>query len=370
VKRLAILGSTGSIGRQTLDVVRSLPDEFDIVALAAGRNTTLLRQQVAEFRPRYCHCTAEATAEGVEHIEPREMACLPEVDLLVVATVGDAGMRPTLDALNAGKPVALANKEILIMAGGLITAAAEAAGGRILPIDSEPSAIWQCVKGDERAVKRLIITASGGAFRDRTWDELSGVTPEEALKHPTWSMGPKITIDSATLMNKAFEVIEAHWLFRTPYECIDAVVHHQSIIHSMVEFEDGTVKAQLGPPDMRYPIQHALTFPDGLANETLPDFDPVGAGSLTFEALDAGKHPCFGIGLEAGKRGDTWPSVLTGADEAAVGMFLDGRIRFTQIPDIIEATLAAHTPVKDPDLEAVMDASAWAAEYAAGSVRG
>ena len=366
MKRLAILGSTGSIGRQTLDVVRRLPDAFDVVALCAGRNTALLQRQIDEFRPRYCHCKSDVSLNGAKRLDPREMAALPEVDLVVVATVGDVGMMPTLDALGAGKPVALANKEILVMAGGLITGAARKAGARILPVDSEPSAIWQCIEGDQREIARLIITASGGAFRGRSWDDLRAVTPKEALNHPTWEMGPKITIDSATLVNKAFEVIEARWLFDTPYERIDAVVHRQSIIHSMVEFADGSVKAQLGPPDMRYPIQYALTYPDGRANAALPAFDPIQAGSLTFEALDPDTYPCFQMALEVGKRGETWPATLAGADEAAVGMFLDGRIRFTDIPGVIEDTLAAHTPVKDPDLDDIMDAAGWAAEYAVG----
>ncbi|MBM3957493.1 MAG: 1-deoxy-D-xylulose-5-phosphate reductoisomerase, partial [Gemmatimonadetes bacterium] len=261
MKRLVILGSTGSIGRQTLDVVRGFPDEFDVVGLSAGRNAALLQDQIHEFRPRYFHCCGEATLDGATPLDPREMATLPEVDLVVVATVGGVGMRPTFDALNAGKPVALANKEVLVMAGGLVTAAARNADVRILPVDSEPSAIWQCIEGDPRGIARLYITASGGAFRDRSWDSLRSVTPEEALDHPTWKMGAKITIDSATLVNKAFEVIEAHWLFGAPFDRIEAVVHRQSIIHSMVEFSDGSVKAQLGPPDMRYPIQYALMYP-------------------------------------------------------------------------------------------------------------
>jgi len=366
LKRLAILGSTGSIGRQTLDIVRGFPDEFDVVGLSAGRNAALLQGQIDEFRPRYFHCNSGASLNGASRLDPQEMAVLPEVDLVVVATVGDAGMRPTLGALNAGKAVALANKEILVMAGGLIKATAEARGTRVLPVDSETTGIWQCVEDEGREIRRLIITASGGAFRDRSWDDLRSVTPEEALNHPTWKMGRKITIDSATLTNKAFEVIESHWLFDVPFERIEAVIHHQSVIHAMVEFVDGSVKAQMGPPDMRYPIQYALMYPRGRANAALPAFDPVLTGSLTFEALDPARYPCFQIALEAGKRGDTWPAVLAGADEAAVGMFLEGRIRFTDIPGVIEATLTAHTPVKDPGLDDIMDAAAWAADYALG----
>jgi len=367
LKRLAILGSTGSIGRQTLDVVRNFPDEFDVVALCAGSNTALLQAQIDEFRPQYFHCHDLQGLNGAEGLHPAEMAALPNVDLVVVATVGDAGMKPTLEAIEAGKPVALANKEILVMAGGVITAAAEAAGVQILPVDSEPSAIWQCIEGERRAIARLIITASGGAFRERAWDDLSGVSPGEALDHPTWNMGQKITIDSATLVNKAFEVIEARWLFDVPFERIDAVIHPQSIIHSMVEFEDGSVKAQLGPPDMRYPIQRALMYPYGRPNAALPTFDPVRTGSLTFEPLDPALYPCFEIALEAGKRGDTWPAVLASADEAAVAMFLDGRIRFTGIPRVIEATLGAHTPVADPGLDEIMEAAVWATDYAHGA---
>lgn len=364
MKRLAIIGSTGSIGTQTLDVVRCFSEELEVVALCAGKNAALLKEQVNEFRPAYDYCRGGISVDGAALLDPCEMVTLPEVDLVVMATVGDAGMEPTLAAIEAGKSVALANKEILVMAGGIISEAARKAGKPILPIDSEPSAIWQCLEGDRRKVARLIITASGGAFRDRPWEQLHGVTPAEALAHPTWTMGQKITVDSATLVNKAFEVIEAHWLFDMPFERITALVHRQSIIHSMVEFEDGTFKAQLGMPDMRFPIQYALTYPEGRANASLPAFDPIQAGTLTFEELDPARYPCFQIAVEAGRRGDTWPAVLAAADEAAVEMFLAERIPFTDIPMVIEKTLSAHTPVTTPALGDIMDAAAWASQYA------
>ncbi len=269
--RLALLGSTGSIGRQTLDVVRWHPESFEVVALVATALSPTLLEQIEEFRPRRV-CLTTQTADlpelscsvllGADHLT--ELAQADDTDVLVVATSGTVGFEPTLAALNAGKPVALANKEALIMAGHLVTAASAQSGAPLLPIDSEHSAIWQCLQGEhdwpERS-RRLILTASGGAFRDRSVDELRSVTPDQALYHPTWSMGPKITVDSATLMNKGLEVIEAHWLFGLPFDRIDVVIHRQSVIHSLVEFVDGSVKAQLGLPDMRLPIQYALSHP-------------------------------------------------------------------------------------------------------------
>jgi 1-deoxy-D-xylulose-5-phosphate reductoisomerase len=365
VKKLAILGSTGSVGRQTLDIVRCFPGEFEVVALCAGRNVELLRQQADEFRPAYYHCdgTGFGASSAMRSISPGEAATLPQVDIVVAAMAGSAGMGPLLAALTAGKKVALANKEPMVMAGQLVTQAARQHGGEILPVDSEPSAIWQCIQGEPTPARKLIITASGGAFRDRTWESLRDVTPAEALKHPTWKMGQKITIDSATLMNKAFEVVESRCLFGIPYERIDVVVHRQSIVHSMVEFEDGSVKAQLGPPDMRYPIQYALFHPERRANAALPKFDPVKVGQLTFEAMKPDLYPCFELAMDYARRGGTWPAVLAGADEAAVSLFLDGKIRFTDLPDVVAATLSAHSPRLDASLDDVVEAAAWAAEY-------
>ncbi|MBI4218613.1 MAG: 1-deoxy-D-xylulose-5-phosphate reductoisomerase [Chloroflexi bacterium] len=373
VRRVAVLGSTGSIGTQTLDVVRAFPGAFDVVALSAGRNLSLLAEQAREFKPRFIHCGDGALPSGdgyrrVGSLE--ELALLDEVDLVVVATVGAAGLKPTLAALKAGKPVALANKEVIVMAGRQVMEAAHSSSAEILPVDSEPSAVWQCMFGETARVRRLVITASGGAFRGRDWDSLSNVSPEEALKHPTWKMGRKITIDSATLANKAFEVIEAHYLFDVPYENIEVVIHRQSIVHSMVEFDDGCVKAQIGPPDMRYPIQVALFHPERLPNPRLPRFDAGAVGSLTFEPLDPARYPCFALVLQYGKMGGTWPAALAGADEAAVDMFLGGAVNFTSIPRIIQSTLAAHKPVEDPNLDEVIEASEWASSYARSLARG
>jgi 1-deoxy-D-xylulose-5-phosphate reductoisomerase len=270
---------------------------------------------------------------------------------------GADALEPIIAALGAGIPVALANKELVVMAGEYLREAAQQGGTEILPVDSEPSAIWQCIRGETEKPKRLIITASGGAFRDRSWDALRSVSPEEALEHPTWQMGRKITIDSATLINKALEVVEAHWLFDIPYEQIDVVMHKQSIIHSMVEFQDGSVKAQMGPPDLRYPIQCALTYPERVANPTLSRFDPIEVGSLTFEELDSSLYPCFDLALDVAKRGGTWRAALIGADEAAVDLFLDGKIRFTEIGPVIERGLSVHQPIMDPSLRQLTEAA-------------
>ena len=365
--RLVILGSTGSVGRQTLDVVRNFRGEFEVLGLCAGNNTQLLQTQIDEFRPRFYHAVNNGpVCNGAQLAEPSEIASLPEADLVVGATAGCAGMMPALAALQAGKPLALANKEPIVMAGELLFKAARKHGGEIRPVDSEPSAIWQCIRGEPSAVRKLFITASGGAFRDRSWDSLAAVTPEEALKHPTWQMGPKITIDSATLMNKAFEVIEARWLFDIPFENIEAVIHRQSIVHSMVEFEDGSVKAQLGAPDMRLPIQYAMFYPKRKANPDLPRYDPVRGGPLTFEAMDPTRYPCYELAIEYGSRGGDWPAALAGADEAAVSLFLEGKIGFTDLPNVVAGTLNAHRPVPQPDVEDVIETAAWAQAHTLG----
>ena len=365
--RLVILGSTGSIGRQTLDVVRRFPDDFELVGLCAGSNLKLLQDQIDEFQPRFYHSTrANGTFNGARLAEPSEIASDPEVDLVVGATSGCVGMDPALAALRAGKRLALANKEPVVMAGELLLRTAQEHGGEILPVDSEPSAIWQCLQGEDSPVRKLFITASGGAFRDRTWNDLADVTPAEALKHPTWQMGSKITIDSATLMNKAFEVIESRWLFDVPFENIEAVIHRQSIVHSMVEFEDGSVKAQLGLQDMRLPIQYAMFYPNRKANDTIRRFDPATAGTLTFEAMNPTLYPCFELALEYGRRGGTWPAALAGADDAAVGQFLGGKIRFTDIPDVVDRAVAAHSPALAPTIDDLIEAARWTYSYALG----
>jgi len=359
-KNVVLLGSTGSVGTQTLDVIRALPDRFRVLGLAAGRNVELLASQIAEFTPsRYYAADGQepANSSDCRPVSLNELATLDDVDVVVAAMSGADALEPIIAALGAGIPVALANKELVVMAGEYLREAAQQGGTEILPVDSEPSAIWQCIRGETEKPKRLIITASGGAFRDRSWDALRSVSPEEALEHPTWQMGRKITIDSATLINKALEVVEAHWLFDIPYEQIDVVMHKQSIIHSMVEFQDGSVKAQMGPPDLRYPIQCALTYPERVANPTLSRFDPIEVGSLTFEELDSSLYPCFDLALDVAKRGGTWRAALIGADEAAVDLFLDGKIRFTEIGPVIERGLSVHQPIMDPSLRQLTEAA-------------
>ena len=376
VKRLAVLGSTGSLGTQTLDVVRSFPDNFQVVALAARRSLELLEAQVSEFRPKLVWCEGTDSEKAALHSNGavdsgmEDMVRDPEVDLVVTATVGDVAFGPTIAAIEAGKSVALANKESVVMGGPILTDLARAYNVELLPVDSEPSAIWQCLRGENQAVSRLIITASGGAFRDLEPAQLADVTPQQALKHPTWKMGPKITIDSATLMNKAFEVIEARWLFGVPWEDIDVVIHPQSNIHSMVEFVDGSVKAQISPPDMRLPIQYALFYPDRVPNERIPRFDPVATGALTFEEMSPDRYPCFQLALDVAKRGGTWPAALCGADETAVELFLSGRIGFTEIAVVIQEALKGHQPIMAPTSSDLLAAAASTRERAAELVEG
>lgn len=373
-KRLALLGSTGSIGRQTLDVVRWHPDAFEVVALVARSASETFFTQVREFAPRVA-CLTEpssrlpAGAEGVERaVGPgrlSKIACDSDVDVLVVASSGTVGFAPTLAALQAGKPVALANKEILIMAGHLVTQAAAQSGAALLPIDSEHSAIWQCLQGEQpysERVRRLLLTASGGALRDLPIETLVAATPALALKHPTWSMGPKITVDSATLMNKGLEVIEAHWLFGLPLDAIDVVIHHQSVIHSLVEFVDGSVKAQLGLPDMRLPIQYALTHPARMPAPVAP-LDLPAIGQLSFAAVDDRRYPCLNLAYQAGRLGGTYPTVLNAANEEAVARFLSHSLSFQNIAGLIESALAAHRGQLDPTLESVLEADTWARRF-------
>lgn len=362
-KTIAILGATGSIGRQTLEVVRAHPDRFIIKALTAGYNVALLTEQAREFHPEYVSCQ---NPEGIElpgnyrRATPEEIAALPEVDIVVVASAGISGLVPTLAAARTGKTIALANKETLVMAGELITAAVSAGCGTLVPLDSEHSAIWQCLQGEETFPSKLILTASGGPFLHGTLEKLEKVTPAEALAHPSWRMGRKITIDSATLVNKGMEVIEAHYLFDTPLENIDVVVHPECLIHSLVEFPDGTLKAQLGRPDMRLPIQFALAYPERLASPDFPRLDFKAIRKLTFEEPDYGVFPGLKIALAAGEKGGTYPAVLVGADETAVSLFLKGKIRFVDIPRLIEDVLARHTPTASPSLEEIVFAENWA----------
>ncbi len=374
MKGLAVLGSTGSVGTQTLDVVRAFPDDLRVVGLAARRSIDLLEAQVKEFYPKLVYYEgasqerARLVSNGSFEASMIDIVLDSDVETVVTATVGDVALKPTIEAIRAGKNIALANKESIVMAGPMLTRLAEERGAEILPVDSEPSAIWQCLRGDERDVSRLIITASGGAFRGWSPSELADATPEQAVKHPTWKMGPKITVDSATLMNKAFEVIEAHYLFGVPWEDIHVVIHPQSIIHSMVEFVDGTMKAHLGLPDMRLPIQYALFHPDRVRNDGVGRFDPVAAGSLTFEEMEPERYPCFELALEFAKLGGTWPAALCGADEAAVDLFLSRAIGFLDIPVVIREALDGHLPVDDPTPEQALAAARWAAQAVHGLV--
>jgi 1-deoxy-D-xylulose-5-phosphate reductoisomerase len=368
--RVAILGSTGSIGRQALDVVRAHPDRFEVVGLSGWNNTDLLAQQVAEFGPRVVATGRpdELRARLGEIAPPirslEDVACEPDVDVILSAVVGKEGLRPALEALRLGKTVALANKEAMVMAGSLLKHAARQGGGDLRPVDSEHSAIWQCLAGEDPAcIRRLVLTASGGALRDVPLDELGGITPERALAHPTWSMGRKITIDSATLFNKGLEVIEAHLLFEVPYDGIDVLMHRESIIHSMVELVDGSFKAHLSWPDMRQPIQYALSYPGRLDLDIKP-VDFAAMRQLSFGELDLDRYPCLTIALEAGRRAATYPAAVAAADEEAVGAFLDGRIGFLDIPTIIEAALNQHQPGDEADLASVLEADAWGRRFA------
>ncbi|MGE0354322.1 MAG: 1-deoxy-D-xylulose-5-phosphate reductoisomerase [Gemmatimonadales bacterium] len=363
MRGVAILGSTGSIGRSTLEVLRRQREHFRVVGLTARRNEELLRAQAAEWRPPYVGMVdGEATGNGIR----RGTACLVEAatladaDIVVNAVVGAAGLEATLAALRAGKRVALANKETLVMAGDLVTRAAREGGGELVPVDSEHSAVLQCISGRESPMCRLILTASGGPFRDWPADRMARATLEEALRHPTWRMGRKITVDSATLANKALEVIEAHHLFGLPYEAIEVVVHPQSIIHAFTEFCDGSVIAQLGFPSMELPILYALTHPDRLPDEGVRRFDPVAAGSLTFEPVRADVFRAFGAGLEAARAGGTAPAVFNAANEEAVAGFLAGRIPFGRIMETIDRVLTEHDVRPVSGLEDVVAADAWA----------
>jgi 1-deoxy-D-xylulose-5-phosphate reductoisomerase len=371
--RVAVLGSTGSIGRSTLDVIAAAPERFAPFLLAAHRSTRAVVEQAHACRPRHVVLVDPAAAAeigvgalpsgtrlavGPEALD--DLVRSPEVDRVVSAIVGAAGLRSTWAALEAGKTVALANKETLVMAGPLATRLAARTGGRIVPVDSEHSAIHQALRtGTTDEVTRIVLTASGGPFRTRPRETLAAVTPAEALKHPTWSMGPKITIDSATMMNKALELIEARWLFGLPAEKLAVLVHPQSIVHSMVEFIDGSVIAQLSPPDMRLPIQYALSYPariDGPARR----FDFTRPLSLDFEPPDPVRFPAVRLGHEAASRGGTAGAVLNAANEEAVRGFLEGTIRFTDIADVCARVLDEHPFQPDPSLDDVRRLDAWA----------
>jgi 1-deoxy-D-xylulose-5-phosphate reductoisomerase len=377
---IAILGSTGSIGQTTLDVVGAHPDRFRVVALTANKNADLLLEQARNQAPELA-VLADGDSLPAERVDGCRLACgadavleaaaHPDVEIVVNGLVGAAGLEPTLVALEAGKRVALANKESLVVGGPLVMRAlAEGGGGgELIPVDSEHSAVFQCLQGSKaEAVKRLVLTASGGPFRDRDPAELADVTPAEALRHPTWDMGAKITIDSATLVNKALEVVEAHFLFGMPYERVDVVIHPQSIVHSLVEFQDGSVLAQLGYPTMAIPVLYALTYPERLPYPARP-LDLAEIGSLSFEAVDPARFPAFELGRRAARAGGTAPAVFNAASEEAVAAFLDERLPFPGIAEVIGTVLDRHEAEEVVSLEVVRRADGWAREAAAACLK-
>lgn len=375
MKNIAILGSTGSIGTQTLEVVRNNP-ELKVTALAAGGNVERLEEQIREFQPGLAVMWSEEAAadlrKRIADLPVRvlagmdglmEIAVLPAAEVLVTAIVGMIGIRPTIAAIEAGKTIALANKETLVTAGHLIMPLAKQRGAAILPVDSEHSAIFQSLNGEPaERVEKILLTASGGPFRGRSRRELEGVRVEDALKHPNWSMGRKITIDSATLVNKGLEVLEAKWLFDVELDRIQVVVHPQSIIHSMVQYVDGAVIAQLGTPDMKLPIQYALFYPDRrpMAGKRVDFFN---LGHLTFERPDTEVFPGLKLAYEAGRKGGSMPTVYNAANERAVSLFLDHRIKYLQIPELIASCMEAHKGMENPSVEEILAAERWVYEW-------
>jgi 1-deoxy-D-xylulose-5-phosphate reductoisomerase len=366
MKRISLLGATGSVGRQTLAVVRAHRDRFSVVAFGFGENTEVALPLIHEFRPALIAVKDRKTAErlraglsfapqivcGIDGLV--EAASYADSDMLVNAVLGSVGLKPTLAAIRAGKTIALANKETLVTGGHLVMEAARRAGVAILPVDSEHSAIFQSLQGqDTKAVSRLVLTASGGSFRDLTRDELKRVTVDDALHHPNWTMGAKITVDSATTMNKGLEVIEAHWLFGMPYHKIDIVIHKESIVHSLVEYADHSMIAQLGLPSMLVPIQYALAYPERLELKQTKRLNLEETGTLHFQKMDRRRYPCVSMAYEAGKAGGSMPAVLNAANEEAVRAFLSGRIPFLAIESLVAAAIDHHRPVADPDLETI-----------------
>ncbi len=396
-KRVVVLGATGSIGESALKVARDIPERMEIVGLAAKSNAKKLAAQANAVRPEAI-CLVDESRLGelradLEY-QPRifageeglrEIACLTNAEMVLVAVVGTGGLRPALDAIEAGKDLAVASKEILVMAGEAVMGAAARKGARVLPVDSEHNAIFQCLecgrglcapigngattdrdtKVPPTLVKRIILTASGGPFRQTPHEQFAAITPEEALKHPTWNMGPKITIDSATLFNKGLEMIEAHWLFGVEMARVEVVIHPQSIVHSMVEFADGSVLAQLSHSDMCFPIQYAVTWPDRVAN-SLPPLDFGKLAKLEFAAPRLDHFPALNLARRAGETGGTLPAVMNAANEVAVSAFLDRRIAFPRIWQLVEEVMNRHASVANPNLDAILDADRWARDEAAG----
>lgn len=376
MKQIAVLGSTGSVGLNALRIVRTHPDQFQVTALAVRKSAEELYKQALEFKPSLvCLYESEKVEWLTTKLKPYgirvttgdeglvAVSTLRGLDVVLFAVVGAVGLKPILAAVRAGKSVAVANKEPLVMAGGLLMKEAKRCKANVFPVDSEHSALWQCLEGhSSESVKKLILTSSGGPFRKRTGD-FKNITPREALKHPCWKMGPKITIDSATMMNKGLEVIEAVNLFGMPSEKIDVLIHPESIIHSMVEFVDGSHLAHLGVTDMRLPIQYALSYPDRLVNH-LPTLDLARVSRLHFEKANTRRFPCLELGYSASRSGGTMPAVLNAANEIAVASFLGHEIGFTDIPRVIEKTMDKHRTIQSPGLEAVLDADQWARERA------
>ncbi len=384
MKNIALLGSTGSIGTQTLNVVSQFPDSFKITGLAAGSNIQLLKQQVSKFHPKEISVKDEGDAAILQKDFKKDnlkiyfgdeglvrVATNPKVQTVVVATSGLAGIEPTLAAIGAHKTVALATKEVLVSAGEVVTREVKKRKVKILPIDSEHSAIFQCLEGKStQEISTIYLTCSGGPFRAKTLKELKKVTASQALKHPTWSMGKKITIDSATLMNKGFEIIEAMWLFKVPLPKIKVVVHPQSVVHSAVEFVDGSIIAQIGPADMRLPIQYALLYPQERRRNDFKRFRFSDYPALSFEEPNLGKFPCLSLAYQAAKLGGTYSAVLTAANDVAVDAFLKDKLSFYGISRVIEETLAKHRNIKHPKIEEVLESDLWTRKTAEQLVKG
>ncbi|WP_058307781.1 1-deoxy-D-xylulose-5-phosphate reductoisomerase [Gracilibacillus massiliensis] len=365
MKNITLLGATGSIGLQTLDVLAEHPDQFQLYAIAFGRNIKKAQEIINKFNPAKVvvlddtirqalkiHNSDTTILVGKEALQ--EVSADPKTDVLVNAVMGSVGLEATLTAIEHRKQIAIANKETLVTAGHLVMDAAAKYGVDLLPVDSEHSAIFQALNGEAyRDVNKIILTASGGSFRDKSRDELQGVTVADALKHPNWSMGAKITIDSASMMNKGLEVIEAHWLFNIPYEKIEVIQHKESIIHSMVEYADKSVIAQLGTPDMRVPIQYALTYPHRLPLSSSKSLDLVEMGELHFSKMDLNRFPCLDFAYQAGKKGGSMPTVLNAANETAVDLFLQEQITFLEIENVIEQAMLTHSNIQSPNLDTI-----------------
>jgi 1-deoxy-D-xylulose-5-phosphate reductoisomerase len=383
-KRVVILGATGSIGESALKVARDIPDRMEIIGLAANSNAEKLAAAANETRaPAVClvdDTKIDALERALEYKPQifsgnaglREIACLTDADMVLVAIVGTGGLRPALAAIEAGKDLAVASKEILVMAGEIVMREARGNRVHVLPVDSEHNAIFQCLEGKRSTpnvsdVRRIILTASGGPFRERPRKDFNSITPEQALKHPTWNMGPKITIDSATLFNKGLEMIEAHWLFDVEMKRVEVVIHPQSIVHSMVEFTDGSTLAQLSYSDMCFPIQYAVTWPDRVPN-TLPPLDFSKLSKLEFFTPRYEDFPAMNLARLAGETGGTLPAVMNAANEISVAAFLEGRVRFPQIWHVVEEVMNRHTAIAHPHLDAILEADQWARNEAQGCV--